>query len=207
MPLSPPELIESPRLLVRIVEKSDLPDLMRMNGDREVTRFLPYPTWESIADGEAWFDRMRGIQAAGTALQFVIVDKRTHAAIGTCLVFRYDEGSRRAELGYALGRSHWGSGYMREALHATIHHAFRAMGLRRLEAEVNPTNAASVRLLERLGFVREGVLRQRWVSAQQPYDVAIYGLLSHEFATPGDAARADAAQRIDTVGESRIRAR
>ena len=182
MALAAPPVIESPRLAVRIVEKSDLPDLMRVNGNREVTRFLPYPTWESMADAESWFERMAGLQATGTALQFVVVDRLSGSAIGTCLVFRYDEGSRRAELGYALGRSHWGAGYMREALHAVIGHAFGAMGLRRLEAEVNPANGASVRLLERLGCVREGVLRQRWVSAQQPYDVAMYGLLRHEFA-------------------------
>jgi RimJ/RimL family protein N-acetyltransferase len=182
MLLSAPFQIETVRLKIRLLEHSDLTDLMRVNGDQEVTRCLPYKTWESPADAEAWFDRMVGIQASGTAVQLVIVDKPSAAVIGTCLVFRYDEGSRRAELGYVLAKSHWGAGFMHEALHAVIGHAFRNMGLRRLEAEVDPTNAASTRLLERLGFTREGVLRQRWVSAHGPYDVEVYGLLRHEFA-------------------------
>ena len=181
MPLGTPQHIESIRLIIRLVEQTDLPDLMLVNGDQEVTRFLPYPTWQSLTDAEAWFERMSRAQAAGTALQFVIIEKKTHTAIGTCLIFRYDQGSSRAELGYVLGRSYWGAGYMEEAMHAIIDHAFNYLQLRRLEAEVNPVNHASLRLLERLGFVREGVLRERWVAAQQPYDVIVYGLLKGEY--------------------------
>ena len=183
-----PAAIDSARLVVRIAERADLADLTQVNGDDEVTRFLPYRSWTSREDAEAWFERMAGIQASGSALQFVLVDKRSSRAIGTCLLFRYDEGSARAELGYALARSHWGAGYMREALHALIGHAFGAMGLRRLEAEVDPANASSTRLLERLGFVREGLLRQRWVRGGRPYDVTLYGLLDHEFAAAGQRA-------------------
>lgn len=184
MPLTPPSPIETERLLVRVVLRSDLADLMRVNGDARVTRFLPYRRWATPADAEAWFDRMAGVQATGGALQFVVVDRGSGVAIGTCLLFRYDEGSARAELGYVLARDRWGCGYMREALGAVVDHAFRGAGLRRLEAEVEPANAASTALLERLGFVREGVLRKRWVGAHGPYDVAVYGLLREEFRSP-----------------------
>jgi RimJ/RimL family protein N-acetyltransferase len=183
MTFTPPPPIETERLVVRALLRSDLPDLMRVNGDARVTRFLPYRRWETLADAEAWLDRMAGIQATGGAHQFVVVDRHGGAAIGTCLLFRYDEGSARAELGYALARDRWGRGYMREALGAVVDHALRVAGLRRLEAEVDPANVASTRLLERLGFVREGVLRQRWVGARGPYDVAFYGLLREEFGS------------------------
>ncbi len=55
------------------------------------------------------------------------------------------------------------------------------MHLRRVEAEVNPANTASVHLLQRLGFTREGLLRQRWVDKGQAYDVAAFGLLRDEY--------------------------
>jgi ribosomal-protein-alanine N-acetyltransferase len=183
MPLSPPGPIESARLITRIVETSDLPGLLRVNGDDEVTQFLPYATWRSPSDAQAWFDRMAGIQATGTALQFVIVEKESNTPVGTCLLFRYDEGSSRVELGYVLGRAHWGRGYMREALDSLLAHAFHGMGVRKVEAEVNPVNAASVRILENIGFTREGIARQRWVNARkEAYDVALYGLLKNEHA-------------------------
>jgi RimJ/RimL family protein N-acetyltransferase len=182
MALERPPPIETGRLRVRLVEARDLPALFEVNGDAEVTRFLPYAKWGAPGDGNAWLKRMMDLQATGTALQFVAAEKPSDKAIGTCLLFRHDAGSARAELGFVLGRAHWGTGCMTEALTALIDTAFDAMGLRRLEAEVNPGNASSGRLLRRLGFVREGLLRQRWVSrGGVPYDVEAYGLLRDDW--------------------------
>jgi RimJ/RimL family protein N-acetyltransferase len=70
---------------------------------------------------------------------------------------------------------------MREAVSATCDHAFAEMGIRRIEAEVNPSNAASCRLLSRIGFALEGTLRQRWTAKGLTYDTRIYGLLVDEW--------------------------
>ena len=177
--LPPP--IESPRLLIRIVQEADIAGLMAVNGDDEVTRFLPYATWKSLADGKAWFERMAAMGAKGGALQFVMVEKASGSVIGTCLLFRHDEGSARAELGYVLGRAHWRQGFMQEALPALIGCAFNDCALRRLEAEVEPDNVASNRLLVSQGFVHEGLLRKRWVSKGVARDTHIYGLLKDEW--------------------------
>lgn len=101
-------------------------------------------------------------------------------AIGTLLVFRHEPASARAELGYVLGWSHWGRGLMREALHAVCAAAFATAGLRRLEAEVRPDNAASNALRVSLGFTLEGRLRQRWQAKGAAYDVNHCGLLAGE---------------------------
>jgi RimJ/RimL family protein N-acetyltransferase len=172
---------ESERLLIREVEAGDLADLLAINADDAVTQFLPYESWRSLADGVAWFERMKKIAETGTAAQLVIVDKASVRAIGTCLLFRLEAASARAELGYVLGRSRWGRGLMHEALVALISHAFDAQGLRRLEAEVNPLNVASCRLLERLGFTNEGLLRKRWLAKGALYDARFYGLLRDEW--------------------------
>lgn len=182
MPFVAPEPIETDRLRVRIVAQSDLIALLDVNGDDIATRFLPYATWTSMADAQAWYQRMLKIQATGAALQFVVELVATSRAIGTCLLFRYDEASARAELGFVLGRVHWGTGYMTEALTALIRHAFGTMALRRLEAEVDPANTSSGRLLERLGFAKEGLLRQRWITKGKPTDVEVFGLLRDEWA-------------------------
>ena len=180
MPLVAPGPIESPRLRLRLVTEADLPSLLEVNSNAEVTALLPYATWSSLSDGEAWYERMSGIQATGLALQFVVVNKSTGTAIGTCLLFRFEEASARVELGYALGRAFWGQGFMREALTALLNRAFGSMGLRRIEAEVDPRNIASAALLTRLGFAREGLLRKRWVTKGRAEDVEMYGLLRGE---------------------------
>jgi [ribosomal protein S5]-alanine N-acetyltransferase len=168
-------------LLVRPVADSDLEALLVVNGDDAVTRHLPYDTWKSADDAHHWYARISAQQAAGSAWQFVIVHRSEGTVIGSCLLFRYEAASARAELGYVLGRTHWGQGYMREALAAFIGWGFGSLALRRIEAEVDPRNTRSARLLTRLGFAAEGRLRQRWYAKGEAYDVTVYGLLSAEW--------------------------
>ena len=180
-----PPTVETERLIVRLVQEADLPDLLVVNGHDDVTRFLPYATWTGMDDAMAWLERMQKAQASGSTLQWVVVDKLSTTVIGSCLLFQYDAPSARAELGYVLGRAHWGRGLMREALAGVLDCAFGTLALRRVEAEVDPRNLASGKLLRSLGFMTEGILRQRWVTKGEARDVESFGLLRPEWrATP-----------------------
>lgn len=177
MPLPCFETLHTPRLQLPPVAEAHLDDLLRMNGDDAVTQYLPYATWATRADGQAWLARMQTLQATGTAQQRVLQRLDDGRVIGSLLLFRHDAGSRRIELGYALARDAWGQGFMREAVQAASAHAFGALALRRIEAEVNPDNVASCALLARLGFTLEGRLRQRWTAKGRSHDTNLYGLL------------------------------
>ena len=76
MSLVAPDPIASARLVVRPVAESDLAALLMVSGDDQVTSFLPYATWQSMVDAEAWYQRMLTLQAGGTALQFVVADRQ-----------------------------------------------------------------------------------------------------------------------------------
>jgi RimJ/RimL family protein N-acetyltransferase len=173
--------ISSARVALRAVAEPDIDDLLEINGDPEVTRFLPYATWQSREDGLAWLTRMQALEAAGTGRQLVVVRSADEKVIGTVLLFKFDAGSARLELGYVLGRAYWGQGFMREALETLCAHAFSAMSMRRLEAEVNPDNEPSNALLRRIGFRLEGTLRKRWVGKGMTYDTNFYGFLAEEW--------------------------
>jgi RimJ/RimL family protein N-acetyltransferase len=176
--------LSTPRLVIREVRHADLDDLFEVNGDHEVTRLLPYATWQSSEDGVAWLTRMTALVEQGRARQLVVVRNDDDKVIGTLLLFNFDPGSARLELGYVLGRAQWGRGLMREALQAMCAFAFGSLGIRRVEAEVNSSNVASIRLLRSLGFVHEGTLRKRWVTKGAAYDTDMYGLLSGEWPHP-----------------------
>ncbi len=175
-----PDRFESPRAVVRPVEERDLPALLAINGDAQTVSFLPYAQWQTLADGEAWLQRMRTLEAGGTARQYVLAARAGDEAIGTLLLFRLEAPSARAELGYVLGRAHWGQGLMRETLQAVCAALLDGGIVRRLEAEVDPANRASGALLASLGFTHEGRLRQRWVAKGRVYDVDAWGLLAGE---------------------------
>lgn len=102
--------------------------------------------------------------------------------IGTCALFDINDPCGRAELGYMLGSFAWGQGYMFEALRAFISHAFSEMNLRRIEADTDPRNESSLRLLASLGFVKEGHFRERWVVGEEVSDSAMFGLLRREWS-------------------------
>lgn len=181
MPLPPIDTVATPRTTLREVCEGDLPDLLEINGDPAVTHFLPYATWGSLDDAAAWLERMNKLVATGSARQLVIARNVDHKVIGTALLFKFDEGSNRLELGYAVGRAHWKQGYAAEALRALLSHVFTGLHIRRVEAEVNPDNLASNALLKSLGFTQEGYLRERWVAKGATYGVNVYGLLAAEW--------------------------
>jgi len=95
--------------------------------------------------------------------------------------FQFHVASRRAEIGYALGRPYWGSGYMHNAQQALLCYSFQTLALNRLEADIDPRNLASARTLERLGFKKEGHLRERWIANDEISDTYLYGLLRREW--------------------------
>jgi RimJ/RimL family protein N-acetyltransferase len=173
--------LTSPRLVVRPVDEADLPDLLEVNGDDEVTKFLPYATWRSMEDATAWLRRMQVPMEAGTAQQLVVQRKSDGKVLGGVLLFKHEAPSARLELGYVLGRGHWRQGLAREALTVVCDHLFRTAGIRRIEAEVNPDNVPSCAVLERLGFILEGRLRRRWVGKGRAYDTNIYGCLDEDW--------------------------
>jgi RimJ/RimL family protein N-acetyltransferase len=96
-------------------------------------------------------------------------------------LWRFDVENRHAEVGFALARRAWGRGLMKEGLNQAIALSFGPLGLRRLEADVDPRNEASLRLLESLGFRREGLMRERWNTGGELQDGVLLGLLAREW--------------------------
>lgn len=189
-----PKSIESARVSLKPVSEADLPGLLAILSNAEVVKHLGHAPWKSLTDAEAWFARISKHQAAGSAVEFVIVEKQSGQCIGRCGLFDYDATDALASVGYILGRPHWRQGFMREALTSLIEHAFNKMGIRRLEAKTEAPNTASSALLRRLGFIREGILRERWMDQNGPIDAEVFGLLKHEWCAPNGSATAKSAE-------------
>ena len=110
-----------------------------------------------------------------------IVLKAASRLIGTCGFRRWDRRNFRAEIGYDLGQAYWGQGIMTEALRAAIRFGFEQMELNRIEAVIYVENSRSIRLLQRLGFRQEGLLRNYHYLNSQFYDHWLFSLLKREW--------------------------
>lgn len=176
--------IDAPRVRLRALEPEDVDALFAVFGDPEVMRYGSRPALADRAAAAAYLAGIHEGFADRSLFQWGIERRADGAVIGTVTLFSLSAQNRRAELGYMLGRAHWGQGLAREAVDAVIDHAFApdGLGLARLEADIDPRNAASAKLLERLGFRLEGTLRDRWIVNGEVSDSGLYGLLARERA-------------------------
>lgn len=173
------------RLFLRALKQSDAAALFQIHSDPEFMQYWSSPPWQTIDQAHAKIAADQLALAAGEHLRLGIVLKQTEELIGTVSLFHFDTQSKRAELGYGIASTHWRKGYMHEAVKAVITYAFNQLGLRRLEADVDPRNLASMRSLEKLGFLQEGLLRERWIVAGVVSDTALFGLLASDFFKAG----------------------
>ncbi|MFP6561922.1 GNAT family N-acetyltransferase [Paraburkholderia sp. B3] len=180
MPLFTPATLTTPRLNLRPLREDDAQALFTIWSDAEAMRYFSFPAMNHLDEAKDRIARKLRTAMDGESFICVIELQGTGEVVGDCALFHAEEQCRRAEVGFSLQRGHWGNGYMSQAVSALIEHAFGTLCLRRIEADIDPRNAASARLLERLGFVREGLLRERWVVGGEVSDSALYGLLERD---------------------------
>jgi RimJ/RimL family protein N-acetyltransferase len=169
------------RVSLRWLTAADIDALYQIFSDAEVMRYWsrgPLTSYDEARDLLAAIERSFREQSI---FQWGIAREFDDRILGTCTLLHLDPAHGRAELGYALGRAYWGQGLMSEALDRLLEFAFGRLALRRLEADVDPQNQASIRCLERLGFRREGYLRERWYVGEKAQDALFYGLLRREW--------------------------
>ncbi|GAB2504636.1 GNAT family protein [Arenimonas alkanexedens] len=173
--------LAAPRLQLRWIHDSDLDDLYGVLSDPDVTRYWSHQAWSGPDEAPIYFETLQQGFLRGDLFQWGIALRGDDRLIGTATLCDIDLVQGRAELGFALARDHWGRRYGREALTVLLEYAFGTLGLRRIEADVDPRNLPSLRTLEGLGFLREGYLRQRWQVGGELQDSVLMGLLASDW--------------------------
>ncbi len=175
-----PTLLAGPFAL-RMIRPEDDADLFTIFGDQEVMRYWSKPALENLQAAQDLAREIRESFDQRNLFQWGLVRPEDDRVIGTTTLCNLDTQNRRAELGYALARSEWGNGVMSTVLPAIVAYAFDTLDLHRIEADVDPRNPASIRLLERLGFKKEGHRRESYILSGEIQDALLYGLLKREF--------------------------
>jgi len=173
--------IHTKRLLLRPLAATDTVGLFAIFSDVEVMRYWSTPPWTSLEQARFFLERNQEGLAAGQHLRLGIVTVDDGALIGQCTFFGIIPSCRRAELGYSLARDSWGKGYANEALQALVSYGFDTLNLNRIEADIDPRNVGSEKVLDRLGFVQEGYMKERWIVGDEVSDSKVYGLLRRDW--------------------------
>ena len=173
-------VLETERLRLVEIEQEYLTDLYTLFGDEEVTRFYNIKTFGKEEDGQIYLDWFRNRFKDKMGIRWGIELKENPGIIGT-IGFNNFTVHHKANIGYDLQSAYWGKGYITEALNKVLDFGFTNLLLNRIEAEVLIGNVASERVLSKLGFQREGILREWMLWDGRYFDMIMYSLLKRDF--------------------------
>lgn len=177
--LTPFPEIRTARLLLRPLRLADAPMVQVLRSDPRVMRFLDREPIASVAEAEEWVRKVEQAIVDNTGITWgMALAGQEDGLVGTVALWRMIPEHHRAEVGYGLHPDHWQQGLASEALAAVLDYGFRTLGLHSVEANVNPNNEGSIRLLEKHGFVREAYFREDYYFRGRFSDSAIYSLLT-----------------------------
>ena len=173
--------LRTQRLSLRPLGLDDASALFSIYSDPNAMQYWGAPAWTQAEQAVDMIKRETKALEAGEHLRLGIESQVDGKLIGACTLFSFHESSRRAEVGYILAPHCWGQGLMAESLGALIAYAFTQLNLNRIEADIDPRNQRSGKVLQRLGFIKEGLLRQRWIVSGETSDTALFGLLRSDW--------------------------
>jgi ribosomal-protein-alanine N-acetyltransferase len=173
--------LETERLLLTEFENSDADELFKMRSDDRVQKYLDRDPHKTVEDSSLMIEGMILSYINKEGINWIIRKKDTLDVIGYIGYWRIIRNNIRAEIGYAMKPEYWGKGYMREALLKVIDFGFNKFCLHSIEANVNPENASSIKLLEKCGFKKEAYFKEDYFYNEKFLDSAIYSLLETDY--------------------------
>lgn len=170
------------RLRLRDWREDDWPQAHVYASDPEVVRYLDWgPNTEE--ETRAFIRLTLQMRQASPRMRhdFAVALAESDEVIGGCRIWIESAEHREASIGYSLARAHWGSGYATELARGLVRFGFETLGMHRIWAIVEPENAASARVLEKLGLQREGRLRDHRYAKGRWRDSVLYAILAPEW--------------------------
>ncbi|MBC8074548.1 MAG: GNAT family N-acetyltransferase [Chloroflexales bacterium] len=172
-------VLETERLVLRAVTPDDANAMFRIMSDPRVVRYFGVPPMKAPQEATERIANMLASFAEQSGVRWAITRRGSTELLGTCGFWRLIKPHFRAEIGYELAPKAWGQGIIPEAAGAALAFGFTTMGLHSVEAQIDPANSGSRRVLEKLGFVQEGYFRENYYQADEARftDTAVFSLL------------------------------
>ena len=170
-------VLTTDRLVLRELTPDDAPALFAMRSDDRVMRRIGRPRATGLEDAVALIGRIAKDRSANEGITWGLTLHGGDTIIGTIGYYRLKLEHHRGEIGYMLAPDHWGKGLMGEALDAAVTCGFARFKFHSIEAVTDPRNAPSNKLLERHGFVHEGLFKENFHWNGEFQDSAVWSKL------------------------------
>ncbi|GGB47962.1 putative N-acetyltransferase YoaA [Lentibacillus populi] len=170
-------ILETDRLILREISKDDAEGIFACFSNENVTKYYGQETLKSIEQAEAFVDFFANSYKEKKGIRWGIERKGKQGIIGTIGFNAWSPKHKRAEIGYEIHPEYWRKGYTSEAVLKVLQYGFDDLGLTRIGAVVFKDNEASTNLLYKVGFQKEGILRDYMYQNGKAYDTYVYALL------------------------------
>ena len=177
----PTPTLRTARLLLRPFTEGDTEAIFTLQSSLRVLRYWDAPPWRDRAQAERFIAACKQMEQEGSGARLAIEGAGDGVFIGWCCLVKWNPEYRSASMGYCLDEAAWGKGFATEAASALLQWAFDALDLNRVQAQADTRNTPSGRVLEKLGFVREGTLREDCIVNGEVSDSWVYGLLRRQW--------------------------
>jgi len=171
-------LIKTPRLVLRRIRRSDVPEWFFLRSNKQVLKYIDRIHDKSEKQSLGHIKKLEKLEKAGDGINWAITLRGNDTLIGNICLFNIQRDHQRAELGYSLHPDHHGKGIMSEAIKPVLETGFRKYKFHSIEANVNPKNKASIGLLEKNKFRREAYFKENYFFNGKFLDSAVYSLLT-----------------------------
>lgn len=175
-----PEL-QTERLVLREISADDVAQIFQLRSNKNLMHFIQRPIAKTEQDALKLIEIITTSLKNNEAITWAVTLKNKPALIGTVGFWRVEKEHYRAEIGYMLSDAFHRQGLMQEAIIEVLRYGFNAMHLHSVEANVNPANVASSKLLEKIGFVLEANFKENYYYDGNFFDSYIYSLLASKF--------------------------
>ena len=175
-----PEL-ETERLLLRMLSLDDAARMQQIRSNKEVMKFMDSHWHTNIEISEEFISENLEMYSLQKGLFWALIEKESQQFIGDFAFWKIDKKHCRSEIGYTLHPDYWGKGYMNEAMRKILNFGFQNLKLHSIEANINPKNTKSRKILTKFGFVKEAYFRENYFYNGKFLDSEIYSLLEKNF--------------------------
>jgi ribosomal-protein-alanine N-acetyltransferase len=165
--------LEAGILSLRALCADDAPEVFAYASDPEVARYTLWPAHESVAQTRGFLEKLTG----PGCLSWAILQGDPEGLVGMVFLHSFSSRHKRAEIAFNVARSQWGKGVAPAAAEAVLRFCFGPLGLNRVEATCMAGNAASRRVLEKLGMTLEGRMRRSHLRHDGFHDMDLYSIL------------------------------
>ena len=170
--------LSTQRLLLRQLTIGDEKEIRVLRSDERILKYLIINKCNSLDEARQFIEKINNGIKANEWIYWAIIQETDKKLIGTFCIWHISEENSRAEIGYALHPDWQGKGIMKEAMDAVLEYGFKEMKLHSIEANVDPDNQPSIKLLEKKGFIKEAHFKENVFFNGSFLDSAIYSLLN-----------------------------